>query len=108
MTNGQSEPYPNRKRPGKNKIRTINKNQSHYVYFFCCRVISHMYIVISLKRLQNAETINNKKKLEIYTQICKRNGTNSQHEKNILSNIACVPYYSLMFLIRVLKKVCFV
>ena len=77
------------------------------MFIFFCRVISHMYIVISLKRLQNAETINNKK-LEIYTQICKRNGTNSQHEKSILSNIACVPYYSLMFLIRVLKKVCFV
>ena len=51
------------------------------MFSFFCRVISHMYIVISLKRLQNAETINNKK-IEIYTQICKRNGTNSQHEKH--------------------------
>ena len=50
------------------------------MFSFFCRVISHMYIVISLKRLQNAKTTNNKK-LEIYTQICKRNGTNSQHEK---------------------------
>ena len=63
------------------------------MFSFFCRVISHMYIVISLKRLQNAETINNKNKIEIYTQICKRNGTNSKHEKkNILANIACVPY----------------
>ena len=31
------------------------------MFIFFCRVISHMYIVISLKRLQNAETINNKK-----------------------------------------------
>ena len=47
-----------------------------------------MYIVISLKRLQNAETINNKK-LEIYTQICKRNGTNSQHEKHSVKYRMC-------------------
>ena len=51
------------------------------MFSFFCRVISHVYIVISLKRLQHAET-NNNNKLEIYTQICKRNGTNSQHEKH--------------------------
>ena len=80
MTNGQSEPYPNRKRPGKNKIRTINKNQSHYVYFFVvgwsatCTLSYHSNVY----RMQKLLTT---KKLEIYTQICKRNGTNSQHEK---------------------------
>jgi len=60
------------------------------MFSFFCRVISHMYIVISLKHLQNAETINNKK-LKIYTQIC--NVTEQiANMKNILANIACVPY----------------
>ena len=90
---------------GKN--RTINENQSHFALTFfvwwsaTCTLSYHSNVY----RMQKLLTT---KKIEIYTHICKRNGTYSQHEKNILSNIACVPYYSLMFLIRVLKKVCFV
>ena len=39
------------------------------MFIFFCRVISHMYIVISLKRLQNAETINNKKIGNLHTDL---------------------------------------